>query len=189
VVGRGVNPAKVEQHWSEFLASPLKSAVETAACGLGEIQELLAPIGRVKQSAPVLKSLAGWWLKHGPKGGAGEGEGLSEQAREKLLRIPGVSLELADRILLFAAGQVVYPVDRATIRIACRHGWLGLEAEYEEWQASFVGSLSEHAGGLEQFSLWAAQVGKDYCGPQPNCTTCPLRSLLPENGPYDFNDA
>ena len=182
VAGRGVAPQKLNTHWPELAESVLSSAQETQGCGAAELKELLLKLGHAGRSAPVLKSLARWWVERVERSDIPSRP--LDALREELRQLPGVGHELADRILLEVFELPAYPLDRASVRIACRHGWLGLESEYDEWQAFFVQGLADIP--LAEFSAWCAAVGREYCGPKPKCESCPLRSLLPPGGPYEF---
>ena len=105
--------------------------------------------------------------------------------RLELAAINGVGLAMADAILL-ALGQPVYPLDRGTFRILVRHGWIDTATDYD--QASEL--LSRQAAGstdeITRLSTWLAQVGRQFCGPRsPSCERCPLRCVLPEDGPLE----
>ena len=164
---------------SELLLSP--DLVVRA--GRAELAEAMAGVQRARQKAPALQALAWWWLDRCGEGDAAEWEESTETLRAELLSIRGVSVELADRLLLFVVGRSVYPVDRASVRVTVRHGWLGPEAEYDEWQAQFVQGLDRESGDLQRISLWLRRIGQDFCGPAPRCEACPLRPLLPPAGP------
>lgn len=166
----------------------LRSPLSTAEAGREELADALAPVPRGRQKAPVLKALAQWWLGRFGESDEAAWEGDLGRLREELLRIRGVSLELADRLLLFVGGRAVYPIDRATARIAARHGWIGPEAEYDEWQAYFVQGLSAAGIDARHFSTWMTRLGREHCGPSPRCDACPLRPLLPPGGPYTPGD-
>ena len=102
----------------------------------------------------------------------------------ELRAVRGVSWELADRILLFAGRLPVYPLDRGSMRIAARHGWIDLTAEYDDWQAFFVHRDGEF--DLREVALWNTLVARGFCGRQPDCDHCPLRTCLPERGPVSL---
>lgn len=192
VVARGLPPNKMQECWERLEDSPLRSAAATLEANATEIAECLESLGRAAQSAAALQAAAGWWVERG--GTAAEpasSEWLEtlaaadlESLRSELRAIRGVSVELADRIVLFVCGRNVFPIDRATLRVACRHGWLGPEAGYDEWQDLFVRGQRDDSASLAQLSLQIARVGKDFCGLQPKCERCPLRPLLPPGGPY-----
>ena len=188
VAGRGVSEAKLQANWSELRESPLRSPRETAACSADEIEEFLSRIGRARENGALLRTLAGWWLGHAAEDNRLVWDGNGEELREALCSLRGVSLELADRLALFVADLPVFPVDRAAVRIACRHGWMGVEADYEEWQSSFVPREAAPAD-LRRLSLQFTRLGHDHCGPKPRCTGCPLESVLPDGGPYMLGEA
>lgn len=169
-------------------AAPLASAASVADCGIEELSEALVKIPRGKQKAPALKSLARWWLSRFGDTAESEWDGAIEELRQELLALRGVSLETADRLLLFVGRLPAYPVDRASIRIAARHGWLGTDSEYDEWQTFFVRGLDESVPELQRASLLIGRTGRDFCGPVPRCDKCPLQELLPPGGPYESGD-
>jgi endonuclease III-like uncharacterized protein len=194
IVGRSLPPERLGKCWATLSETVLCSAAETETARVPEIQETLEGVGRAARSATVLKALAAWWMSHADEESrlelsrdASGRQGL-ETLRDELRQISGLSPEQADRILLFVAGEPAYPLDRSSIRIACRHGWLDCQTDYAEWQAFFINGLAEAGIDPQQFSLWASRLGKEYCGPQPKCESCPLRHLLPPNGPYKIDE-
>lgn len=169
----------------ELRESVLGSPADTAAAGVEEIARAAKRIPRARQRAAALKELARWWtMRFGDVAEAAWGGGW-ESSREELARIRGLGIALVDRLLLFVGGNSVYPLERSSIRVACRHGWQGLEAEYEEWQSCFVPGLEREGIDLREFSLLMMQLGTDFCGSKPKCDECPLKPLLPEGGPYE----
>jgi len=141
---------------------------------------------RSPRKAGVLRQLAQWWLtQFGDESEVGPWKGPTEQFREELVRLPGVSLELADRLLLFVGDHAVYPIDRPTVRLCCRHGWMAVEDEYEVWQSFLVGGFEGETRWLRQFCLLAARIGRAHCGRVASCDGCPLQSLLPLTGPCE----
>lgn len=167
--------------------SPLASPQETVQASVVTLADVLKSVPHGRRKAPALKLLAGWWILHFGNELESDWGGNLEVYRDELCRLRGVRVELADRILLFVGGRPTYPIDRAAIRITCRHGWLGLESEYDEWQSFFVQGLDRSIDGLREFSQWAGRVGKDFCGPAPKCDGCPLNPLLPAGGPYELD--
>jgi endonuclease III len=154
---------------------------------LQELVTLLEQDGRPgKQTATLLK-LAKWWLMEVEEvvsRGTG-GRRLGERAVTQLRKIPGISQELADRIRLFALGEPVPPVGRAALRVGCRHGWCELDSDSEEWQA-WIRNWAEVAEvDLWQMTRWIDEVGARWCGPQPHCEGCPLKTFLPASGPRE----
>lgn len=189
VLAHGRASSKRACDWEWLHNSPLAVSRQTAASRVELLVESLESAGYSSAKAAALHALAKWYERHFDDENAVSVENASlEQWRDELRNIRGVNLELSDRILLFVAGLSAYPVDRASLRITCRHGWMDLAADYEEWQAFFVRGMEGDTNALARLSLWNARVGKDYCGPRPACDDCPLRPLLPERGAVELDD-
>lgn len=187
VLERG-SPAKKLRDWSWIEEGPLGTPDEAVEQNGSRLAESLEAAGLGASHAGALCGLAKWWLR---RIGDGEAEDIFQQrsleAWQKELRaIRGVSWELADRILLFVGGLEVYPLDRGSLRIAARHGWMEFTAEYEDWQAFFVRILREADVELRPIAKWNVRLARDFCGAQPKCDACPLRTLLPARGPISI---
>ena len=79
----------------------------------------------------------------------------------------------------------VFPLDRATLRVAIRHGWLDFPIEDAEAQDFFVRGLAEAEIDPREFSRLVSRVAQAHCGRVPQCDGCPLQPLLPLNGPLN----
>jgi endonuclease-3 related protein len=189
VLDRG-SSSKKGRDWSWLEESPLRTPEETSRVSGPVIEEMLDQAGLAGGRAGVLPALAEWWLNcvGDRDASAVFGRRPLPAWQEQLRAIRGVSWELADRILLFVGGLAVYPLDRGSMRIAARHGWMDLTAEYDDWQAFFVGGLRETGIDLAEISFWSMRVGREFCGAQPKCNECPLKELLPERGPVPLSD-
>ena len=168
--------------------SVLATPASTSSALVDEIVAALDRVSRARKKAAVLKALADWWtVRFGDQQhiDADEWCTAAETIRVELRRIRGVGLEMVDRILLCVGGVPAYPLDRGSTRVAGRHGWVGFESEYEEWQSLFVDGCDADPIELLQLSDWLSRVGSEFCGPKPNCDGCPLESLLPDAGPYE----
>lgn len=170
--------------WTWVAESPLADPAETAEYDVGRLAEILEAAGHRPVLARPLHGLAAWWRKRFGDADATDlfATRSVEAWREELRSIPGVNWELTDRILLFVGGCTVYPLDRGSLRIAARHGWMDLSADYDDWQAFFTAAAHDAALDLGQLSRWHALVARDFCKTQPHCDECPLKSLLPERG-------
>ncbi len=119
--------------------------------------------------------------------------------RERLLAINGIGRETADSILLYAGTHHSFVIDAYTKRIFERHGWWSdslntRDGKSKSQSADTYGSLKElcetslnHQPADDRLDYWRdyhaqiVMVGKDYCRPRsPDCTNCPLRTLLPK---------
>jgi endonuclease-3 related protein len=103
--------------------------------------------------------------------------------REELLSVNGIGPETADSILLYAGQMPSFVVDTYTYRILARHGWIGFEAGYYEIKDYFESELPADVPLYNEFHALLVRTGNEYCRPQPRCTACPLRELLPRGGP------
>ncbi|MSR58190.1 MAG: hypothetical protein EXS05_11000 [Planctomycetaceae bacterium] len=128
----------------------------------------------------------GWATSTAKPNSARPGSGRSNRCDE-LLALSAVNRTLADRLLLHVGNLPAFHIDRATIRIVARHGWLDLDAEYDEWQAWFARGATDAAINLGELSYRLTQVAGEYCGPTAKCENCPLNSLLPASGPVPLD--
>lgn len=175
--------------WSWLEDTALRSAEETMACPRASLEAELESAGHAPNRAACLPALARWWQSRFGNGDAPTDQWATfrDRWREELRRLKGVNWELADRILLHVGGASVMPLDRGTMRIAVRHGWIDPAAEYDEWQSYFIRGLHDANLNPGQFSLRMARVGAAYCGKVPKCDDCPLRLLLPAGGPIPID--
>ena len=189
VLDRG-NSTKKSRDWAWLDDSPLRTPGETAAHSKPLLEEVLGAAGHAASHAGVLHRLAEWWLLAiGESEAAKVLEQRSLEAWQNDLRaIRGVNWDLADRILLFVGGRAVYPLDRGSLRIAARHGWMEMTVEYDDWQVFFVAGLRDADVELAQFSRWSSRLGREFCGAKPKCDDCPLKAMLPARGPIPFDD-
>jgi endonuclease III-like uncharacterized protein len=174
--------------WIE--SGPLRTALETSEMEPAGLAEFLKRAGQSERLAGTLRALAGWWLDDDSRAGE-SAEGWNrpvETLRNELRSLTGVSLTLADRILLYVGGRPVFPIDRPTIRIAGRHGWMDSSAEYDEWQAFFARGANDSGDALIELHQWFSEAGREFCGPKPRCELCPLRSRLPPSGPTSLGE-
>jgi endonuclease III related protein len=176
---------------TEILKSPpIASPHTTMQTTTGSLVEVLAPVPRGPQKASLIRSVAAWWIEQFGEELTPEWTRGAKFYRESLRAIRGLGPATVDELLLFAARLKVFPVDRPTLRIAVRHGWLSLPIEDEDAQSFFVRGLAQTESengtpGIDprEFSRLLAQVGASHCGREPNCDGCPLQSMLPFGGP------
>lgn len=166
-------------------SAPFATPRTLAGMTTGQLVELLEGVPRGPQKSGVLRAVAEWWLGEFGEECCPEWRGSLEDYRQALRRIRGLGPATVDELLLLAAGLSVFPVDRGTIRVAIRHGWLDLPVEDEEAQSLFVGGLRDAGVDAPQFSQLLSRVAASYCGREPKCDGCPLQPLLPQNGPLN----
>ena len=150
------------------------------------LEERIRPVGFQQRKVPALKGLIGFfstvcggdldaYLSRDP-----------EVIRSELLKIKGIGAQTADNILLYAANQGVYSVDKYTFRIFQRHGIVGTRAKEGDIKRIFDREFSRDAQEYNDFQAILVRIGRDFCGKSvPNCSTCPLNTLLPQGGPLE----
>jgi endonuclease III len=189
-------PMKKSRDWSWITDSSLGTARDAADQTAPRLAEVLESTGYAGNKAGLLHRLAQWWQRR-----IGEADALEvfqshslEHWQNELKAIRGVSWELADRILLIVGGCAVYPLDRGSMRIALRHGWMDATSEYAEWQAFFAraarAATDREVGPIDLSQLWQwnVQLGRYFCGRDPDCENCPLKTLLPAGVPVRLED-
>lgn len=159
------------------------SAAALAETTTGMLVEVLQPIPRGPQKASVLRSVANWWMTNFGADCSPDWSSSLETYRDSLRAIRGLGPATVDELLLFAGKLAVFPLDRGTIRVAVRHGWLDLPLEDGEAQDFFVRGLGQVEIDPLQFSVLINRVATEHCGREPDCEDCPLKSALPEGGP------
>lgn len=108
------------------------------------------------------------------------------EAREELMKLPGVGEKTADVVLLFNADKHVLPVDRHITRISKRLGLVPKNADYDT-----IRMTMEDATAPENYldaHIKLIQFGRDVCRAlNPRCITCPLSNLCPYPTKSDKN--
>jgi endonuclease-3 related protein len=138
------------------------------------------------RSAVVLKRLAGWFASRFPDQDDANDESAwpTARLRQELASLRGIGQAKADAILLYGLGRPVYPLDRGTYRVLVRHGWIDAWADYNEVSELLIHAAGESPGELAHLSSWITDVAREFCKPgSPRCQHCPLKPLLPEQGP------
>jgi endonuclease III related protein len=150
---------------------------------LEELETLIRPAGYFRLKAGRLRNLLRVLLDE--YGGSLEAMFATdlETLRPKLLAINGVGPETADSILLYAGNLPSFVVDTYTYRVMTRHGWIEFDADYHAIKDYFESSLERDPQLYNEFHALLVRVGNEYCGKTPRCEACPLRELLPEDGP------
>jgi len=101
-----------------------------------------------------------------------------EEAREKLMSLPGVGPKTADIVLLFCAKRPTLPVDTHVNRVSKRLGLVPLNGDYEEVR-SRLQMLYQPEDYFPVHMLLIA-LGRKYCKAlKPLHSVCPVRDLCP----------
>ena len=103
-----------------------------------------------------------------------------EQAREKLINLPGIGPKTADVWLSCCSPHGVMAVDTHINRVAKRLGIVPLKATYEQIKRELekIFPPQQRKRGHE----YLIRLGRDYCKPKnPLCESCPVAKLCPKN--------
>jgi endonuclease-3 related protein len=166
------------------------------ALTLDDLQVLIHPSGFPTRKAPALKAFVAMLDAEF----AGSLDVLAatptSTLRSRLLALPGVGLETADAILLYALNHPVPMADEYLRRIAVRHqlvtpirrgGRRGYEALTNLTRQAFTADpTTSHLCLFNDFHALTVAVGKAHCGRTAHCTGCPLAADLQFTDSSDF---
>lgn len=189
VLSRSIDPRKAERILEALRDSGLLAPEDLAGAEDAELIDVCRQLGLGSGSASKwlgrLPRLARWYVGRS----SSIEEASTDQLREELVEIRGIGPPTADAILLEGLQRPVYPVDRATYRILVRHGWIDPQADYDEARAAVESAVGDSVPRLRQWSAWFARVGAETCRARvARCERCPLRSTLPDGGPFEPDD-
>jgi len=156
------------------------------ALALEDLKAHIRPSGFYSRKAPALKAFVA--MLDEEFGGSFDRLSAAPSAmlRSRLLALPGVGLETADAILLYAFNHPVPVADEYLRRIAVRHrlitpapGRKGYESLVELTRKAFAGdSQASRASLFNEMHALTVAVGKAHCGRVPACSGCPLAGDL-----------
>lgn len=176
ILTQNTNWSNVEKAISNLKKERVLNAKALYALPVNKLASLIKPSGYFNIKAKRLRSFLAF-LADNYKGS------LKQMAKEdltslrpKLLAVNGIGPETADSILLYALDKPVFVIDAYTKRVLSRHGVMGADATYDEYQALFHKELDEDLQLFNEFHALFVMVGKDYCKPKPLCERCPLKS-------------
>ena len=103
-----------------------------------------------------------------------------EEAKEKLMQMPGVGPKTADILLAFVAKNPVIPVDTHISRVTKRLGIARAKANYEEIRNSLEAVIPPKDRVSLHLSIIA--FGREICkAPRPRCAICPVNESCPSS--------
>ena len=102
------------------------------------------------------------------------------EAKDYLLRLPGVGQKTANCVLLFALGKPCLPVDTHVFRVAKRLGLIDSKVSIE--QAPSLLQEQIPPAKVYQFHLHLIEHGRRLChARQPRCNDCVLKGICPSS--------
>jgi endonuclease-3 related protein len=97
--------------------------------------------------------------------------------RDTLLGVWGIGEETADDIVLYAAGKPSFVIDKYTIRIAGRLGWLAGGNKYTHYQRLFTRRLPAEAPLYNEYHALLDGHASRTCRKVPLCAGCCLADI------------
>jgi endonuclease-3 related protein len=142
-----------------------------------QLAELIRPAGYYNIKAKRLKNFISW-LFDNYDGKLTSLESVdTDRLRAELLAVKGIGPETADSILLYAFERAVFVVDTYTARIACRHGLIEPDVDYEQLRELFQSNLPQDTCLFNEYHALLVRLGKEFCKPKAKCPPCPLEKL------------
>jgi len=149
-----------------------------AEADVEEIKDALKVAGLYRNKSRVLKEIASQVLERF-NGSIDFVYSLPlDEARDRLMNLPGVGPKTADIVLLFCAQRPTLPVDTHVGRVSKRLGFASSNADYEGVRSALQ-RLYQPDEYFEAHMLFIA-LGRSYCKAQrPLHASCPVNKLCP----------
>jgi len=149
-----------------------------AEADVAEIREALKVAGLYRNKSGVIKKVSSLILERFNGSLDFVHSGPLDEARERLLSLPGVGPKTADIVLLFAAKRPTLPVDTHVNRVSKRLGLVPAKADYEDIRRNLQ-ALYRPEEYFDVHMLLIA-LGRKYCKAiKPLHAACPVRKLCP----------
>lgn len=184
ILTQGTSWRGVERSIANLRAEGLLTLDGIRAVSEEHLRETIRPSGFVVRKAACIRAFVKL-LDEQHSGSIDEmAAAATTVVRRQLLAIAGIGPETADAILLYALNHPVFVVDEYFRRVATRHELVATNAGYAEMQR--LGDLAvasdteeETARHANELHALIVDVGKQHCGPAPQCEGCPLKRYLP----------
>lgn len=145
---------------------------------VAEIEEALKVAGLYRNKARTIKKLANIVLENSNGNLNFIFETPLEEARAKLLELPGIGPKTADVVLLFSANKPTLPVDTHVDRVSKRLKLVDAKADYEDIRKGLQFLFSPK----DYYAVHVLLIlhGRKYCRARsPLCRKCPISQLCP----------
>ena len=147
-----------------------------AEASIDDIQECIKPAGLYNLKAPRIKAVAEIIVKEYSGDLSSILDLPLEEARERLLELPGVGDKTADILLNFIGNYEVFPVDTHIKRISKRLGLVAENAGYREIRERLEEAVPGERRRKVHFLL--IKFGRETCKAiRPRHEICPVASL------------
>jgi endonuclease-3 related protein len=177
ILTQNTNWGNVGKAIANLKAAHVLSAKKIHGMPVNTLAALIRPAGYFNIKAKRLKSFIHFLCEQ--YGGSMKRMGREDASivREQLLSVHGIGPETADSILLYALEKPIFVIDAYTKRVLSRHGIIGHDEPYPDFQKLFHLSLERDVRLYNEYHALFVATGKFFCKPKPLCTECPLLSL------------
>ena len=177
VLTQNTNWANVKKAIANLKSAHLLTPEKLYHLDPSQLAELIRPAGYYNIKAKRLKNFVKWLFQN-YDGQLTNLQNLDTgQLRAELLAIKGIGPETADSILLYAFNREIFVIDAYTARIACRHGLIQPDADYEQLRELFQSNLPQDSQLFNEYHALLVRLGKEFCRPKAKCSACPLEKL------------
>jgi endonuclease-3 len=102
-----------------------------------------------------------------------------DEARRKLMDLPGVGEKTADIVLLFSYGKPTFPIDTHIFRVSKRMGLRSDRNGYENLRRRLLEVFPENR--YFEAHILLIKLGREFCRPKKaKCDICPVNALCPK---------
>ncbi|MGK2905378.1 MAG: endonuclease III domain-containing protein [Desulfuromonadales bacterium] len=166
---------QVEKAIANLKQAEAITAEKLAALPIHQLEEMIMPSGFYRQKAARLQNFATHLVENWQGNLVDFCGGPLDDARSRLLALPGIGPETADSILLYAAERPSFVIDAYTRRIFERIGLLQGQEKYGEIRQLFMQNLPEDAKLYNEYHAQIVQLAKTCCRKHKTlCSDCPL---------------
>ena len=153
----------------------LMSPSELSSVPDTDLEELIRPTGYYRQKTKRLKNFL-TYLNVTYNGNLWNLFKLDiVEMRHALLSINGIGQETADSIILYGAGKPTFVIDKYTVRIFTRIGFLEETVGYDAAKAFFEENLPHEVCLFNEYHALIVALGNSVCKKSaPNCPRCPI---------------
>lgn len=103
-----------------------------------------------------------------------------EEARKKLMDLPGVGAKTADIVLLFSYDKPTFPIDTHIFRVSKRVGLRNDRDSYEKLRRRLLEIFPKNR--YFEAHILLIRLGREFCKSRnPKCGECPINTLCPKN--------
>ena len=164
---------KLESKFGEVTPEILAAAEQT------DIQDAIRSAGLHNQKSKRIKEISNIILTEWNSDFSFIYEAPLQEARKKLMALPGIGNKTADILLNFVAKRPILPVDTHIMRISKRIGLVPQKAKYDEIREGIEALIPEE----KIFTIHVSLIffGRVVCKAiNPQCPACPIADHCPK---------